>query len=174
MKRSSGRARRAPQIELRVELAADAFDVHQGLLQQQQLRQDFHMEALRRLEQPQQQVTDGDILHGAIEDRFADGAYGEFEFVDPGFRREPSRTRHGARHAAVIAPEESGEILGQVALIEFAQRTHDAEIDRREARGCHRIARHHEKIAGMHVGVKEMIAKNLGEEDLDARARPIA
>jgi hypothetical protein len=45
------RLRGVPQIEVRVQLTAQAFDVQQGLLQQNELRLHFHVEAARGLEQ---------------------------------------------------------------------------------------------------------------------------
>ncbi|MCY1363280.1 hypothetical protein D9M69_500350 [compost metagenome] len=51
-----------PQIEVRVQLAAQAFDVQQGFLQQDQLRLHFHVEAARSLEQAHQHLTEGNIF----------------------------------------------------------------------------------------------------------------
>ena len=41
----------APEVEIRVQLAAEAFDIEQGFLQQNQLRLYFHIEASCHLEQ---------------------------------------------------------------------------------------------------------------------------
>src|SRR5438045_7357439 len=47
------RCRRGPQVEVRIELASQAFDVEQGLLQHDELRLDLDVEAARGLEQAQ-------------------------------------------------------------------------------------------------------------------------
>ncbi|MNT63518.1 hypothetical protein D3C72_2013420 [compost metagenome] len=52
----------APQVQLGVELTTQAFDVEQGLLQQHQLRLNFHVEAARGLEQAHQHLAEGNIL----------------------------------------------------------------------------------------------------------------
>ena len=49
---------RLPQVEVWVEVAAQAFDIEQGFLQQHQLRLDFDVEAPRSLEQPQQHFAE--------------------------------------------------------------------------------------------------------------------
>ena len=82
--------------------------------------------------------------------------------------RHPARLDVQLGDAPVIAIEKSREILGQIALIEFTQRPHDAEIHRREARTGAVLAGQDEEISRMHVGVKEMVAKHLGKKDLDA------
>ncbi|MNL76122.1 hypothetical protein D3C87_2020390 [compost metagenome] len=51
------RLRGVPQIEVRVQLTAQAFDVQQGFLQQNQLRLHFHVEAARGLEQAHQYLA---------------------------------------------------------------------------------------------------------------------
>ncbi|MNC71783.1 hypothetical protein D3C75_1227410 [compost metagenome] len=52
----------APQVEVGIQLAAEALDVEQGLLQQHQLRLHLHVEAPRGLEQAQQHLAEGDVL----------------------------------------------------------------------------------------------------------------
>ncbi|MOA52856.1 hypothetical protein D3C78_1762190 [compost metagenome] len=56
------RLRGVPQIEVRVQLAAQAFDVQQGFLQQDQLWLHFHVEAPRGLEQAHQHLAEGNIF----------------------------------------------------------------------------------------------------------------
>ncbi|MNF79010.1 hypothetical protein D3C84_612130 [compost metagenome] len=51
-----------PQVQVRVQLTAQAFDVEQGLLQQYQLWLHFHVEASRGLEQAHQYLAEGNIL----------------------------------------------------------------------------------------------------------------
>ena len=69
------------------------------------------------------------------------------------------------RHPAVVAVEEGEEVLGEVALVLLRQAAHDAEIHRDVARpiGMGAID---EDVARMHVGVEEVVAHQLGEEDL--------
>nr|GFD13108.1 hypothetical protein [Tanacetum cinerariifolium] len=62
------RLSRAPQVQLRVQLAAQTFDVEQGLLQQHQLRLHFHVETARGLEQAHQHLTEGNAAHDAAVD----------------------------------------------------------------------------------------------------------
>ena len=71
--------------------------------------------------------------------------------------------------APVIAIEESGKILDQIALIVLADRAHDAEVDRDEDCGLSRSARSNKKIARMDIRVEEVVAKHLGEEQFDPR-----
>ena len=71
------------------------------------------------------------------------------------------------RDAVVVALEESEEVLGQVVLVARIERADDAEIDGRVARML-RVVEQHEDVAGVHVGMKEVVAEHLREEDLDA------
>ncbi|MNW19602.1 hypothetical protein D3C71_2196630 [compost metagenome] len=54
--------RGVPQVEVRVQLAAEAFDVQQGFLQKNKLRLHFHVEAPCGLEQAHQHLTEGNIF----------------------------------------------------------------------------------------------------------------
>ncbi|MNJ72823.1 hypothetical protein D3C77_695340 [compost metagenome] len=47
-----------PQVQFRIKLASESFDVEQGLLQQHQLRLHFDIEAARSLEQAQQDLAE--------------------------------------------------------------------------------------------------------------------
>jgi hypothetical protein len=67
----------------------------------------------------------------------------------------------------VVAIEHRQEILRQVALVARLKRADDAEIDRRVARLL-RVVDQHEDIARMHVGVEEVVAEHLREENLHA------
>ena len=69
------RLRRLPQVELRVELAAEALDLQQRLLQQDQLRLHAHVEAARDLEQAHQHLRERDLRQRLVEDRLADRAH---------------------------------------------------------------------------------------------------
>src|SRR5204862_4235677 len=70
-----------PQIEIGVELAAEAFDVQQRLLQQHQLRLDFDVETARGLKQAQKQTAEGNLFQRAGENRLAHGAHRGLEIV---------------------------------------------------------------------------------------------
>ncbi len=157
------RLRRFPQIEIRIELASEPLDVEQRLLQQHQLRLHARVEAPRGLEQIEQQAAEGDVLERALEDRFAHAADRRFEFIDAGMLGHPFRLHVQFGDAAVIAVEESEEVLRQIALVLGAQRAHDAEID-----GDVLSLRADEDVARMHVSVEEVVAEHLGEEDLHA------
>ena len=68
--------------------------------------------------------------------------------------------------APVIAIEKREEVFGQVALVVGRQRADDAEIHRQITRLL-RVFSIDEDVPGMHVGVKEIVAEYLLEEDLD-------
>ena len=74
------------------------------------------------------------------------------------------------RDAAVVAPKERQEILREIALVLLGQRAHDAEVQRDVLAAVRRVDGD-ENVARVHVGVKEAVAKHLGEKDLDAGAR---
>ena len=82
--------RRMPDIELRIQLAAQPLDVDQGLLQQDELRLDLHVEAARDLEQPHQQGGEGDLLQRPVEYRLAHGAHRRFDLVHARARGHPA------------------------------------------------------------------------------------
>ena len=161
------RLRGLPEIELRVELAAEALDLQHGLLQQQQLRLHAHVEATCDLEQPHQHRRERDLLERLVEDRFADRAHGRFQFVDARVYGHPARVDVQPRDPVVVALEEREEVLGEVVLVARVERAHDAEVDRRVDRAFG-ILRLHEDVPGVHVGVEEVVAEHLGEEDLHA------
>ncbi len=154
-----------PQVQLWVELAAQALDVQQGLLQQHQLRLDLHVEASRGLEQAQQDLAKGDLVQRALEDRFAHGADGRLEFVDAGVLRHPAGFHVQLGYAAVITVEKGVEVLRQIALVGVQQRADDAEVHRQVGRVV-RVGSIDEDVARVHVGVEEVVLEHLGEEDL--------
>ena len=120
----------APQVEVGVELAAQALDVEQRLLQQHQLRLDLDVEAARGLEQPHQHLAERDLLQRPVEVRLAHGADRALELVDARARRHPAALDVQLGHALVVAPEEGEEVLRQVLLVELGQRADDAEVER--------------------------------------------
>src|SRR5438105_9094050 len=95
-----------PQVEVGVELASQAFDVEQRLLQQHELGLDLDVEAPRGLEQAQQQPAEVDFLQRPREYRLADRADRRLELVDPRVRRHPAGVEVRLRHAAIVAVEE--------------------------------------------------------------------
>ena len=111
--------------------------------------------------------AEGDVLQRLVEDRLAHGAHRGFHLVDARAGRHPARldVQHG--DAPVIAIEHREEILGEVVLVARIERADDAEVDRRIAR-IGRIVDEHEDVAGVHVGVEEVVAEHLREEDLHA------
>ncbi len=159
------RRRGLPDVELRIEVAAQAFDVEQRLLQQDQLRLDTHVEAACDVEQAQQDGAERDIFERPVEDGFEHGADGGLHLVDAGVGRYPTRLHMEFRHAAVIPVEHGEEVLGQVVLVADVERAHDAEVDGGIA-GVRWIVDQHEDVAGVHVGVEEVVPEHLREEDL--------
>src|SRR6266850_6155485 len=157
---------RFPEIQVGIEVPAQAFDVEQGLLQQHQLRLDLDVETARSLEQAQQHFAEGNLLQGLVEDGLANCANRGFEFVHAGLRRDPAGFDVDLRHAPVVTPEKGEEILRQVILVHLGERAHDAEIQRDIA-----PVRRDENVAGVHVGMEETVAEHLGEKDLHAGAR---
>ena len=157
---------RLPQIQLRIELPAEALDIEQGFLQHHQLWLDFDVEAARHLEQAQQGAAELDLFQRLVEDGFADGADRCFELIHPRSARHPAGVDVRLGDALVVALEEGEEVLRQVVLVDVGQRAHDAEVERDVL-----TVRCDENVARMHVGVKEAVAEHLGEEDFDAGAR---
>ena len=111
--------------------------------------------------------AEGDVLQRAVEDRLAHRAHGGLHLVDARTRRHPARLEVQQRDAPVVAIEHRQEILGQVVLIAGIERADDAEVDRGVARPA-RIVDQHEDVARVHVGVEEIVAEHLGEEDAHA------
>ncbi len=159
---------RGPQVQIRIELAAKAFNVEQSLLQQYQLRLHFHIEAPRGLEQAHQQLTEGNVLERSLEDRFAHTADRGLEFVDPRLRRNPARVDVQLGNAAVVALEEGQQVARKIVLIVRRQAADDAEVHCDVLR-LPGVAARDENVARMHVGVEKSVAEYLGKEDLDAR-----
>ena len=70
-------------------------------------------------------------------------------------------------NAPIIAFEKGQKIFGEVVAIIARQRADNAEIDGNISRviGLSRIDKN---IAGMHIGVEKIVAKNLGKKDFHA------
>ncbi len=157
----------APQIQVRIQLAAQTLDVEQGLLQQHQLRLHFHVEAPCHLEQPDQQLTEGDVFQRLLEDGLAHGTDRRLELVDLGFRRHPARIDVQLRHLAVVALEEGHQVARQVILVFRCEAADDAEVHCDVLR-VPRLLGADEDVAGVHVCMEEAVAEDLGEENLHA------
>ena len=95
-----------------------------------------------------------------------------FEFIDPRTARHPTRFHMQGRDAGVVTVEKRHEIFGQIMLVARLQSADDAEIHRRVARVL-RIVDLHEDIAGVHVGVKKIVAEHLREKNLHAVFREL-
>ena len=163
---------RAPQVQIRVQLAAQAFDVEQGFLQQHQLRLDLDLEPPRCLEQPHQHHTQRNFTQGAVEIGFTHGADGRLQLVHPGIRRHPARFDVQLGDPFVVTPEEGREILRKVLFVELGECAHNAKVERDVAPkrlGCQADL----DIAGVHVGVEEAVAKNLRKKQRDTVARQL-
>ena len=152
-----------PKIQIRVKLPAQAFDIEQGFLQQHQLRLNFHVEAARRPEKPQQHLAKGNVLERLVEYGFANRANRRFEFVDPGFGRHPARVDMQLGDPVIIALEKREKILGEIMLVPGTQRADNPEVHR-DIAGLRRVADIDENIAWVHVGVKEVVLEHLGEK----------
>ena len=158
------RLRRAAQVEVRVELAPEALDLQQRLLQQHELGLDLHAEAPRHLEQAHQQLAEVDLLQRPVEDRLAHRADRALELVDARLARHPARVDVRHRHAVVVAVEERHEVDREVVLVAVGERAHDPEVHAAVA-----PVAQHEDVARVHVGVEEAVAEDLREEDLARR-----
>src|SRR5579864_1829355 len=164
------RLRGHPQVEIRIELAPEAFDVQQRLLEQYELWLDLDVEAARRTEELHEDFAERNFLQRPVEDRLAHDADFAFELVDARVRGHPSRLEVRCRNAAVVAPEERQEVLREIALVALRQRAHDAEVER-DVPGVIGRVDADEDIARVHIRVKKAVAEHLREEDFDAGAR---
>ena len=84
------------------DVAAQALDVQQRFLEQNELRLNFNIEAARRSEQLHQHLGERNLLQRAIEDRLADDANLAFQLVDARVRRNPTGLDVRGRDAVVI------------------------------------------------------------------------
>src|SRR5205807_4067797 len=141
-------------------LAPESLDVEEGLLQHDELRLDLDVEAARGLEQAHERPSKGDFLQGAVEERFAHSANRALELVHSRIGRHPARLEMRSRHAGVIAPEKTEEVLREVLLVHLGESPHDAEVE-----GDVAALGRHEDVSRMHVRMKETVPEHLSEED---------
>ena len=163
------RPRFRPDVELGIEQAAHALDVEQGFLQQDQLRLQGQFVALGGLEQLHQHLAQRDFAQRPGEVGLADRTRGRFEFIDAHRRRHPAGFDVQFGDAAVVALEDRHEVFGQVVLVAARQLADDAEINRDVARVV--LARRvqvHPDVAGVGVGVEEVVAEHLRVEHAHA------
>ncbi|MNV77517.1 hypothetical protein D3C71_1709430 [compost metagenome] len=102
---------RAPQVELRVKLAAQALDVEQRFLQQHQLGLDLHLKAARCLEQPHEHHSQRDFLERPVEIRLAHRANGRLQIVGARLGGDPAAFDVQLGHALVIAAKKRYKVL---------------------------------------------------------------
>lgn len=112
-------------------------------------------------------MTEGDVLERTLEDGFAYGSDGGLEFLHPRIGGDPPAHDVEFRYPAIVAIEEGDEIFRDVALVLEGEGPHDAEIDGNVG-GILGGRDGNEDVSGMHVGMEEVVSKDLGEEDLDA------
>ena len=107
-----------PQVQVGVELPAEAFDVEQRLLQQHELRLDLDVEAPRRPEQVDAAPSPSEI---SFNGRSKIGSQTtRISLSSSSTRvsgRHPSRLDVRGGDAAVIAAKERDEVLREVALV---------------------------------------------------------
>src|SRR5690606_23693226 len=161
------RSRQVPDIELRVNGAAEALDMHQRFQQQDVLHRRLDMVLARGVEQLEHQRRELEPLkrlrqHRA--DNFLDGA---LEAVAVHRHRGPAGAHHDIDHAGVVVAHHH-QCQATEYLQVFARQTPDNGAVHRHVLRRRRILRRHENIAGMHVGVEEVEVEYLLEKDFHA------
>ncbi|CWP22091.1 Uncharacterised protein [Neisseria meningitidis] len=152
-----------PQVQIGIELAAQAFDVEQRFLQQHKLRLDFDIEAAADFKQAHQHQAEGNLRNRFVEHRFAHGADGGFQFFRTRVGRHPARFDVGGGDAPVIAVEKGEEIDGEITFVVIGQRADDTEIE-----GDVAVVGGNQNIAGVHIRVEKAVAEDLREKDFHA------
>ena len=97
-----------------------------------------------------------------MDDGLAHRADRGLELLRPDVGRNPPRGDVQLRHLPVVPLQEREEVAGEIPLVLGAEAAHDPEVDRDVVR---RVARD-EDVAGVQIGVEEVVAEDLGEEDL--------
>src|SRR5262249_10196038 len=143
-------ARGGPHVVLGIERAGDAFDLHHGFLQHDQLWAQVHAEEVRDVEELEEQAAHGDAVGALAEDGLADGAQGLSEFLYGEAIGDVACFLMYFGDAFVIAAEEPVEDLREVAALFMADAAHDAEIDDPEL-----AVAPVDEVALVHVGVEE-------------------
>ena len=151
---------RGPQIQIRVELAAQALDIQQRFLQQHELRLDFHIKAPAGFKQAHQHQAKRNLRQRLVENRLTHGAHRRFELFGAGVGRHPARFDVRRGHAVVVAVEKGQKVNRQIAFVVIGEAADDAEIERDIA-----VVVGHQNIARVHIGVEKTVFKHLGEEN---------
>ena len=100
-----------PEIELRVELPAEPFDVEQGFLQQHQLWLHLHVELASGLKELDQKVAERDLVQRLGEDRLADFLNHALERVRVRALGNPAGFEMQSGHLPVVPIEEGEQVL---------------------------------------------------------------
>ncbi len=96
-----------PDINFRVELPAQAFDIQQGFLQHQQLWLQGQLEAVCNLEKIEQQFSKRNLVQRPGEIGFTDRSHGRLQFVQAGRFRHPAGIDMQGRDPPVILIEQA-------------------------------------------------------------------
>ena len=159
------RPRFGPDVDLRVQRATDPLDVEQGLLQQDQLRLQGQLVALGGAEQLEQHLGQRHLRQRPGEVRLADAAHGGLQLLQAHRGRHPAGLHMQLGNAPVVTLEDGHEVFGQVVLILRRELADDAEVQRDDARvGLARRVTVHPDVAGVGIGVEEVVAEHLGVE----------
>ncbi len=150
-----------PKVKLRVKLTAKPLDVKQGLLQQDELGLDLHVEAAGGLEEVEQKIAEGDLRQGLAKNGLANRSDGRLEFVDPGAGGDPAGGDVEFGDPPVVVMEESEQVLRQVALVLGGQGADDAKVN-----GDVATIGLDEDVARVHVGMEKVVLEDLGEKYL--------
>ena len=156
-----------PHVQLRVQLPAQAFHIEQGFLQQNKFRLHNQVEAACHLKGLEHYFAKGNLADGTGEIRFTHGANGRFQFVQPGVGRHPAGFDMQLGNAVVVLIKKSCKIIRQVALVFARQGAANAKVENDVARVV-RVFRVHKNVPRVHIGVEEVVPKNLGVKQSDA------
>ena len=147
--------------------ATDALDVEQGFLQQDQLRLQGQLVTACHLEQLDHHFGQRDLAQGSCEIRFAHRTDCGLELVHARAPGHPAGLHVQFGNALVVLAEQGEKIFREPILIALGQGAHDAEVQRNETRVVH-LRRIHPDVAGVRIGMKEVVTENLGVEQLHA------
>ena len=156
-----------PQVEFRIQLPAESFDVQKRFLQQYELRLHFHVELAGGMKQLDQELAKRNLV-----ERF--GEYGFADFLDDLLEcawvclfGNPAGFQMQTRHLGIIAIEKGEEVACQIILVLPGECADDRAVDG-DVRRVFRIVGVDENIAGVHVCMEKIVDENLREESLHA------